>query len=673
MASEEQEMDETFAENIGISDEDELGVDIDDSQSFNDPLKQRSVTYAMTKVQNWCKIVGLNPNLEDYDKPGLCKLLCHFFSESKSPSKPEKHEAYSYNTLRYIYGGLRRYFACSRYMNITSDPGFIELSKVMQDFARVAKATPYPKEASATTPMTKCDLQKLYQSGILNTVEPKGLINKVWFDISLHFFVKKNPKLAQRNMSPSSFALASESGRRYLYICDMHLISEIESGDAASDSRYRMYERAGDRLCPVHSFLKYMSKRNPNCEAFYQWPEHHAKLCSFEDSEIWYSHRAYGQNNLANKLPTISQEAKLSKLYYNSAIRATRKMLLKKFPGKNVTDALSGILENGKDETGVIKVEPSGMSSSEPAGSSFPTLIEVASTSYGTNSCSSSLDQGSPHDPRNYWNESPAILAGAATCSSSEGSGIVTSPAYEMTAPLRRLQAQAQLQTLLNDQKANLSMVELRPSSRPASRPLPSIEVSSRADSANWVPAASMDEHLKLLRVELATSLPAGWTFSPHPGNGALKMLHISADEHPVIRKVLTVFPDHSFSLHVHKSPLPHDHLLLSLFPPPLERATQVTSLLNAVERLSVCRGAGSADTVQLYEGATSERKSRLPDAVVEYADGVGSDGAPYHCAARSPGCQYLTNTPTCLQCSLVKEKVEEALQRMISDDRMSL
>lgn len=363
MATENQEIEETFEENLVMSDEDELCPDIDESQTVNDPLRQRSVTYAISKVQNWCKIVGLNPDLSDYDKPGLCKLLCHFFSESRTPSKPERHEAYSYNTLRYIYGGLRRYFACSRFLNITSDAGFVELSRVMQEFARVAKASPYPKEASATTPIIKQDLQKLYSSGILNTDDPKGLINKVWFDVSLHFFAKKNPKLAQRSMSTNSFAVGTENGRRYIYICDMNLICEIESGDASSDSRFRMYERPGDKFCPVHSFLKYMSKRNPNSEAFYQWPEHPTKLCSFDDSETWYSHRAYGQNNLANKMPTISQEAKLSKLYYNSAIRATRKMLLKKYQGKNVTDALACVLElgNSREDDGVVKVEPSGV------------------------------------------------------------------------------------------------------------------------------------------------------------------------------------------------------------------------------------------------------------------------------------------------------------------------
>ena len=43
-----------------------------------------------------------------------------------------------------------------------------------------------------------------------------------------------------------------------------------------------MYETK-TQICPVQSFLKYIRKRNPNCDAFWQRPRD-----SFDDDAIWF-------------------------------------------------------------------------------------------------------------------------------------------------------------------------------------------------------------------------------------------------------------------------------------------------------------------------------------------------------------------------------------------------
>lgn len=44
----------------------------------------------------------------------------------------------------------------------------------------------------------------------------------------------------------------------------------------------RMYETK-TQMCPVQSFLKYIRKKNPNCDAFWQRPRD-----SFDDDAIWF-------------------------------------------------------------------------------------------------------------------------------------------------------------------------------------------------------------------------------------------------------------------------------------------------------------------------------------------------------------------------------------------------
>lgn len=79
-----------------------------------------------------------------------------------------------------------------------------------------------------------------------------------------------------------------------------------------------MYETKTEN-CPVQIFVKYLSKRNPNCSALFQTPRN-----SFDqEDEVWYENRPLGKNRLGSMMVEISKRAQLSRTYTNHCIRAT--------------------------------------------------------------------------------------------------------------------------------------------------------------------------------------------------------------------------------------------------------------------------------------------------------------------------------------------------------------
>jgi hypothetical protein len=78
-----------------------------------------------------------------------------------------------------------------------------------------------------------------------------------------------------------------------------------------------MYSQVGDENCPVTHLRKYLSKLNPQCEAFYQRPK------ESNEGRIWYDNCAVGKNKLASMMKSMSVEAGLSMVYTNHCLRNT--------------------------------------------------------------------------------------------------------------------------------------------------------------------------------------------------------------------------------------------------------------------------------------------------------------------------------------------------------------
>lgn len=70
---------------------------------------------------------------------------------------------------------------------------------------------------------------------------------------------------------------------------------------------------------------KYISKWNPKCPAFFQYPRLNVK----ESDDVWYEDRPLGINKVGVMMKEISKECNLSTIYTNHSVRATAMTLYK--------------------------------------------------------------------------------------------------------------------------------------------------------------------------------------------------------------------------------------------------------------------------------------------------------------------------------------------------------
>lgn len=83
-----------------------------------------------------------------------------------------------------------------------------------------------------------------------------------------------------------------------------------------TEKEARMYETE-DQSDGFKALKLYLQKVNPKCTAFFQ----HPKKNNMALDAVWYEARPLGINSLAKMMKTISEEARLSKIYTNHCVR----------------------------------------------------------------------------------------------------------------------------------------------------------------------------------------------------------------------------------------------------------------------------------------------------------------------------------------------------------------
>jgi hypothetical protein len=81
----------------------------------------------------------------------------------------------------------------------------------------------------------------------------------------------------------------------------------------------RMYRTSDDPNDGFNALQLYISKLNPKCAAFFQFPKRNWS----PDDAIWFENRPHGVNKLSVMMKQISEEAQLSMVYTNHCVRAT--------------------------------------------------------------------------------------------------------------------------------------------------------------------------------------------------------------------------------------------------------------------------------------------------------------------------------------------------------------
>uniref|UniRef100_A0A8C4TGE2 Uncharacterized LOC114644137 n=2 Tax=Erpetoichthys calabaricus TaxID=27687 RepID=A0A8C4TGE2_ERPCA len=306
--------------------------------------------YAVRIFREYLSEKSQSPDFETMDKEALCKVLRSFYAEARSKSG----QLYSKSSLISIRSSLNRYLnepPYCRTLDLTKDPELrsanLTLAAVIRKLEEQGAGPVVQKQA-----ITRADLRKLYTSSVFNTNTPFGLLNKVWFETCMYFCTRGREN--QRELEEDSFGLAiDEDGRKFVYFKALGPYHKSRSAswskkrsDSDEDNLPRMYE-TGTEFCPYASFVKYISKRNPLCKAFFQRPRDH---CS-ESDMTWYENKAIGKNLLGTRMQMLSRAAKLSKTYTNHCIGAVSIATLNSIAGIGsklashrhlVPDALNG-------------------------------------------------------------------------------------------------------------------------------------------------------------------------------------------------------------------------------------------------------------------------------------------------------------------------------------------
>ncbi|XP_061593446.1 uncharacterized protein LOC133458009 [Cololabis saira] len=272
--------------------------------------------YAVRIFREYLSERAHSPHFERLDKDALCALLRSFYAEARSKSG----QAYSKSSLISIRSSLNRYLnepPYSRTVDLSRDPELrsanAELAAVLRRLELQGAGPVVQKQA-----VTRSDLRLLYYgSSVFDTHTPFGLLNKVWFETCMYFCTRGREN--QRELREDSFGLAEdEAGRRFVF-CRAGPGSGSGSRGRVKDALLpRMYE-SGTERCPYSSFVRYVSKRNPLCRAFFQRPREHG--CSLRDP-TWFENKAVGKNLLGTRMQMLSRAAKLSKTYTNHCIGA---------------------------------------------------------------------------------------------------------------------------------------------------------------------------------------------------------------------------------------------------------------------------------------------------------------------------------------------------------------
>ena len=166
--------------------------------------------------------------------------------------------------------------------------------------------------------ITPEDMRKLYDSEALSVATPGGLQNKVFVDIMIHFCNRGRENL--RDMQIRDFQVKTDAqGTKFVVMNDKMTKNHRDDENASQGGR--MYQTPQNEMCPVNSFLKYVSKLNTEVPYFWQRPK--ANKPTQDDENTWYEKSPLGKNTLGNKMKMLSNTVGLSKVYTNHSLRAT--------------------------------------------------------------------------------------------------------------------------------------------------------------------------------------------------------------------------------------------------------------------------------------------------------------------------------------------------------------
>ena len=250
----------------------------------------------------------------------LDQILRRFYAEARA----KDGELYGRSSLLAIRNAIERFLnnpPHNRGIKITKGEAFQLSNKMLNSKIKVQKKD--GKENVKHKPaIPPGDLRKLSASSVIHGGTPLGLLRNVWFNTSLYWC--RRGREGQRELRSDSFVFeVDEDGRLYARMNVDEATKNHPGGivDVQSSQKFgRMYQTSSDpNLDGLSCLRKYISKRNPSCEAFFQYPKRKGVE---ESDDVWFENRPLGVCKLQSMMKDISEAAALSQIYTNHSVRA---------------------------------------------------------------------------------------------------------------------------------------------------------------------------------------------------------------------------------------------------------------------------------------------------------------------------------------------------------------
>lgn len=264
--------------------------------------------------KDYLQVQGESKNFEEFDNAKLDEMLGRFYMDLRR----EDGTYYKVNSMETIRHGISRYLKSppfNRKIDIVKDSLFIEsntcFKAVLAEAKRLGMVEVHHPIISDT------DLSLLYTSNNLSIATPRGLFNKVQFDIRMFFCRRGIENMHTMTKNTFRVEIDENTGRKVVtknlndFTENCHVNKEASSGI--------MPEIQGSKYCPVLSFEMYLSKLHPNCDKLWQRPKE-----NITDSEsVWYCNLPVGEKKLSTFFSSLSRATNLSRVYSNQSIRVT--------------------------------------------------------------------------------------------------------------------------------------------------------------------------------------------------------------------------------------------------------------------------------------------------------------------------------------------------------------
>ena len=186
-------------------------------------------------------------------------------------------------------------------------------------------------------PLTAEAVQQLFEKGELTSAEtsnPRGLLQTVWFYISLYFGKRGRENQSVLKKSMLQLCITSDGDEYFelnkdepgTVLSSKNHTGGLEGTEDHSDGK--IFAITNSPRCPVKTIKTYLSHLNPNTDRLFQRPKDLTAKFNPNQAIIWYEQKALGHNTLDNMLRNMSERAGILPYYTNHSLRATTVTIL---------------------------------------------------------------------------------------------------------------------------------------------------------------------------------------------------------------------------------------------------------------------------------------------------------------------------------------------------------